>query len=645
MTLSIIIVNYNVKYFLEQCLYSVRAAMREVEAEVIVIDNLSQDGSLSYLEPQFPEVSFVRSDANLGFARACNKGLELASGEYILFLNPDTIVAEDSFSRCVDFFQTHPDCGALGVKMIDGSGKFLKESKRSFPAPVTALFKLFGFSALFPKSKLFSRYHLGHLDKNSNHEVDVLAGAFMMVRREVLGKVGGFDETFFMYGEDIDLSYRIQKSGYRNYYVADTTIIHFKGESTKKGSLNYVKMFYNAMSVFARKHYGSTRAGVFHTSIQFAIWIRAAISALAKFIRWVGLPIIDAMLILLSFWLVKELWTAYIRPDIVYTEQLLVVSFPVFTLVYLSAAYYAGLYDRYYRTTHLVRSTVIATVVLLALYALLPEKYRFSRGIVVFGALAALMLVYLLRIVLVKAQLLRRPVEQTGRPHILVAASREEFVTVKNFMGSRALDDKIIGRININGEEAESIASWDNVEGKARALNAEEIIFCAGKLPYRQIIWQALRTPGSFKKRFHAVGSGSIVGSDTSDSSGETVSHEAEMKLARPASLRLKRLIDLLAAIFFLLTFPLHLLLAKRPGRFFGCCVDVLLARKTWIGYARGNAKLPRLRPSVLGPGGINRQVQQTLPEESLQQMDYWYALDYEPLRDLAALFRNYRSV
>ncbi|MGZ3850908.1 MAG: glycosyltransferase, partial [Flavisolibacter sp.] len=176
LTLSIIIVNYNVKHFLEQCLYSVARAVRDLEAEVIVLDNHSTDGSLDYLRPRFPEVKFVAQHANLGFGKACNKGLSLASGRFILFLNPDTLVAEDSFTTCLSFFETRPDCGALGVRMVDGSGHFLKESKRSFPSPATSLYKLLGLSALFPRSRVFSRYHLGHLDSHSNHEVDVLAG-------------------------------------------------------------------------------------------------------------------------------------------------------------------------------------------------------------------------------------------------------------------------------------------------------------------------------------------------------------------------------------------------------------------------------------------------------------------------------------
>ena len=183
--LSIVIVNYNVKFFLEQCLYSLRKSAADIQKEIIVIDNQSTDGSVNYLQDRFPEVRFIISDSNIGFAKASNKGLQYARGEYILFLNPDTLLSENTLKTCIGFFENNSDAGALGVKMIDGSGRFLKESKRSFPSPLTSLFKLFGLSKLFPHSEIFSKYYLGHLDENKNHEVDVLAGAFMMLRKEV----------------------------------------------------------------------------------------------------------------------------------------------------------------------------------------------------------------------------------------------------------------------------------------------------------------------------------------------------------------------------------------------------------------------------------------------------------------------------
>lgn len=266
---------------MEQCLLSVEKALKNLNAEIIVIDNNSQDGSVDFFKNRFSKVVFKWNKSNTGFAKANNQALEMAKGDYILFLNPDTILSEDCLEKSIGFIRSKNDKIALGIKMLDGSGKFLKESKRSFPSPGTSFYKLSGLSKLFPRSTVFSRYHLGNLNENKSHEVDVLAGAFMLIPKKILSKTGGFDEQFFMYGEDIDLSYRIQKAGYKNFYFAGSQIIHFKGESTKKGSLDYVKTFYNAMSLFVKKHYGGKNANVFIFGLHAAIFLRGSLSALS----------------------------------------------------------------------------------------------------------------------------------------------------------------------------------------------------------------------------------------------------------------------------------------------------------------------------------------------------------------------------
>jgi N-acetylglucosaminyl-diphospho-decaprenol L-rhamnosyltransferase len=278
--LSVIIVNYNVKYFTEQCLYSVVKACKNIEAEIFVVDNHSADGSYDYLNNQFANVHFIWNRKNTGFAKANNVALQEASGEYVLFLNPDTIVPEDCLEKCVAFYQDQKNIGAMGIRMIDGKGDFLKESKRGIPSISTSFFKLSGLAALFPRSPTFARYYIGNMPDNVNQPVPVLSGAFMMAERKIINSVRGFDETFFMYGEDIDLSYRIQKAGYNNYYFAESTIIHFKGESTKKGTL-YVRLFYNAMNVFVEKHYAGIKKATYQLLINLAKGLKIISTSIA----------------------------------------------------------------------------------------------------------------------------------------------------------------------------------------------------------------------------------------------------------------------------------------------------------------------------------------------------------------------------
>jgi len=279
MKLSVIIVNYNVELYLQQCLLSVFQS-KNIDFEVFVVDNDSSDNSCRMVKEKFPLVKLIENKCNVGFAKANNQALVLAQGEYMLLLNPDTVVAEDTFENVCRFMDENPKAGGLGVKMLDGYGNFLPESKRGFPSPFVSFCKIFGLNGLFPKSKLFGKYHVRYFDENRLHTVDILAGAFMLIRTETLKKTGLLDEAFFMYGEDIDMSYRIALAGYKNYYLPER-IIHYKGESTQKDTLKYVKVFYESMLIFFKKYYKKS-SFLFTISIKFAIFFLAFLACLRR---------------------------------------------------------------------------------------------------------------------------------------------------------------------------------------------------------------------------------------------------------------------------------------------------------------------------------------------------------------------------
>ena len=290
--ISIIIVSYNVRLFLEQCLYSVgkavhfyterclqsavdgRRTTEAVDAEILVFDNDSSDGTIEYLQPNFPSVIFLSNGKNNGFATANNLALQRASGNYVLFLNPDTLLPEEFFLVALDFMKKTQSVGAVGVQMVNGNGTYLRESKRGLPGVWASFCKLTGLTAAFPRSRFLAGYYLGQLDHRSNHEVEVLSGACMLISKLVLDKTGGFDERFFMYAEDIDLSYRILQAGFKNYYISEITIVHYKGESTIK-DFRYVRLFYRAMMQFVQKHYTGLTGTVYATFLKLAIGFRS----------------------------------------------------------------------------------------------------------------------------------------------------------------------------------------------------------------------------------------------------------------------------------------------------------------------------------------------------------------------------------
>ena len=371
-----------------QCLQSVQKAIAGIEAEVFVVDNASADNSVEMLKAKFPWVNVIANHENAGFSCANNQAIKIAKGEFVLLLNPDTLVEEDTFKKCLNFMYHTPDAGALGVKMINGNGEFLPESKRALPIPSVAFYKIFGLSKLFPHSKKFGSYHLTCLDNDKTQPVEVLSGAFMFIRKKVLDEIGLLDETFFMYGEDIDLSYRIIQAGYKNYYLPETRIIHYKGESTKKGTINYVIVFYKAMQIFAKKHFTSKKSFLLTWIFNLAIWLRASLAIGKRIAASLLLPLLDILLIYSGMFLLAFYWQIAVLQyrESHFPDYYFYFVIPCYIAIWIISVAINRGYRKPYSTNKTNRGIILGTIAILLIYALLPETSRFSRAVTVFGA-------------------------------------------------------------------------------------------------------------------------------------------------------------------------------------------------------------------------------------------------------------------
>ncbi len=645
--LSVIIVNYNVKHFLEQCLYSVYKALKNTNAEVFVVDNNSVDGSVALIKEKFPQVKLIVNSQNTGFSVANNQAIKISSGKYVLLLNPDTVVQEDTFEKTIAFMDSHPDAGGLGIKMLDGLGNFLPESKRGLPTPAVAFYKIFGLAKLFPGSKKFGQYHLTYLDKDRTHQVDILSGAFMLMRRETLDKVGLLDETFFMYGEDIDLSYRITQGGYKNYYFAQSSIIHYKGESTKKSSVNYVLVFYKAMAIFAKKHFSKSHARTFHFLIYFAIYVRAAAAIAGRFLKQLFFPAIDFMLILVGLYFCKNLYEIYFKlyPNF-YSKEILKLFFPLYTLIWMFFTYLSGGYDVPLKLFKVIRGVMAGSAFILILYSLLPEYYRFSRALILIGSMYTLT-TYLATRLIYHAFKIKKfklgGIKNNAR--IAIIGSEQEFMRVNAILKQTKINAEFTGFVSSeeNGVKNEFyIGNFRQINEIIDVHHVQEIIFCARDISSQEIIDKmvTLVTKG-VEFKIAPPESLSIIGSSSIDTAGDLYVIDIN-NVGRPENKRKKRLVDLVVSSFLLLFWWIALWFQEEKLNFLVNCFKVLFGVNSWVGYGKSLRKdLPSIRPSVLTPADDLKNATDERINKSLLN----YSKDYKVENDLKIIFHQFRKL
>jgi len=636
--LSVVIVNYNVEFFLEQCLNSVQSASKQLKVQVFVVDNNSIDGSVSMVREKFPNVTVIANKDNVGFSTANNQAIRQSDARYILLLNPDTVIEEETFTKTVSFMDEHPEAGGLGVRMVDGKGKFLPESKRGLPTPTVSFYKIFGLASIFPNSKMFGQYHLGYLSEFEINEIDVLSGAFMFLRSETLDKVGLLDEQFFMYGEDIDLSYRIQLGGYKNYYFPQTKIIHYKGESTKKSSVNYVFVFYRAMILFANKHFSNNNAKLFSLAINLAIYFRATIALANRFLKRATLPFIDFTLYLTGLLLLTNQWA---NKDIHFPDFANTIQIPIYALIWLFSALIFGVYDKGVSRNTIVKSTFIGTIFILVIYALLPKEWQFSRLYILISTVWVIFGFYLVRILfnLFKTNSLSFP--KAPKKRFAIIGNEEEFKRVEFILTNTYPSIEVVYGIGIHQSYEKSIGLKNQIDQIVDIHKINELIFCSKNLTSKEII-EIMTQINSIDIDFKIAPpeTSYLIGSNSIDTSGDMYALNFNA-ISKPENLRSKRIIDFVLSFNLLLLTPLLIFSFKNKMKFIQNMLSILTGKKTFVGYFSSKEsnvkKLPSIKEGVLRPFQVKKEAE--------DDSNLFYAKNYKIALDFMIIISNWHKL
>lgn len=633
--LSIVIVNYNVKHFLSRCLDSIYASKTDFPIEIYVVDNDSVDGSVEMIRADYPDVHLIASKENLGFSKGNNLALRQIQTPHCLLLNPDTLIEEDTLQVCHDFMEKHDNIGAIGVKMIDGSGRFLPESKRALPSLWNSLTKLTGLAGLFPTSSIWNGYALGHLSENETHQVEVLCGAFMYMPTDLIQRIGLLDERFFMYGEDIDLSYRIIKSGHTIYYLPTTQIIHYKGESTKKTSFNYVKTFYGAMALYVDKHYTGIHGSILAVLIKMAIVFRGGLAYLTRLLLAGIKPLLDALLIAGSMYGVSKLLATHYHHDAQHFDsRLLVQTLAITAIVWAFSLFFVGYYQKPIWRKR-IEGLLLGTGFVLALYGLLPEELRSSRLLIASSAIIMPLVSWISSLVY-----WRKP--KADKSNMLIVASMGQAESIQEKLDAYGIEYHLHGIISPDdsSHNADHTQTIEALPEMVRVLPIDEVIFSADDMPIKKIMSYMMQLGSQVSIKIAGDQSLSIIGSTSKNKAGELYSLDISFNLADSYSRHIKRSIDIFLGVTSLLLSPiLAVLSGKNVGIILLHGLKILFGMETAVGYsgdASDKENLPELAPAWIEVGAENL---------SSRKANYAYAKDYRGWDDIEYFFTNFKNL
>lgn len=659
MLVSVVIVNYNVRLFLEHALVSLQKAMEELEGEIIVVDNASDDGSAEMVRTKFPWVRLIVNGTNVGFAAANNIALHEARGRYLLLINPDTVVQEDTIKTMVNFFENNQTVGLAGCKILNPDGSLQLACRRSFPTPWIAFTKIVGLSVLFPLSRIFGRYNLTYLNPNETYEVDAVSGSFMFLRREVYEQVGGLDEQFFMYGEDLDWCYRIQQAGWKVYYVPTTQIIHYKGESAKRSNIDELKLFYDAMHVFVKKH--MRRPSLNHVVIRLGIAMRSWLAFLSKIVKPIGMMMTDWILIVLSFGIGRYIHLGRIfgLPEYAYPALLIVPSAVIITIMM-----FLEVYTRYQYSIQRTALSIVFGYVVISAMTFFFKEYAFSRMMVVYSGLISLIALPGWR--LLAGYLSGREKGIFSRRTLIVGTEDTGYQVLRKLRNRIDNGYNVVGFIDTHGRRigekiagVEILGSIDNIGKVIREQKITDVIFSTPTISYTEIL-SVISKSRERAVNFRLVPSSLevIIGKASIDHLDNIPLVEIAYNIDRPMNKLTKRLFDVLVSAFLLIAvYPLAMMMGilrkheSPAAKNLSMVPKVLSGELSLVGQPLNlpasllhslNGKSPGV---YLGKKGITGLVQLNqqgeLTDEEIENYILYYAKNQSLILDLEILFKS----